>query len=44
MRENPTPEQRDLVKSVVVSDLNAGTSHLLLPTYKPFLLEGSNEE
>lgn len=44
MRDNPTPQQRDTVKTAVQSAINAGTSHLLLPNYQPFLLEGGNDE
>ncbi len=43
MRLNPTPEDREIVANSVRSALNAGTSHLLLPTYQPLLLEGEGE-
>ncbi|MBD2609520.1 MerR family transcriptional regulator [Scytonema hofmannii FACHB-248] len=43
MRCNPTPEDREIVANSVRSALNAGTSHLLLPTYQPLLLEGEGE-
>ncbi|WP_445631569.1 hypothetical protein [Nostoc sp. DSM 114167] len=40
MRFNPTPEQRKIVELSFRTALNAGTEHLLLPTYQPMLLEG----
>ncbi|MEH2337601.1 hypothetical protein [Nostoc sp.] len=40
MRDNPTPEDREVVTLSVNAALNAGTEHLLLPTYQPMLLEG----
>jgi hypothetical protein len=43
MRLNPTPEDKQIVANSVRSALNAGTSHLLLPTYQPLLLEGEGE-
>ncbi|MGF1934528.1 MAG: hypothetical protein RM347_009010 [Nostoc sp. ChiQUE02] len=43
MRDNPTPKQRQIVQLSVQSALNAGTEHLLLPTYQPMLLEGGDE-
>ncbi|MFN6526937.1 hypothetical protein [Nostoc sp. ChiSLP03a] len=43
MRDNPTPEQRQTVQTSVRAAINAGTEHLLLPTYKPMLLEGGDE-
>ncbi|GAX46409.1 hypothetical protein NIES4075_74330 [Tolypothrix sp. NIES-4075] len=43
MRCNPTAEDRGIVTNSVRSALNAGTSHLLLPTYQPLLLEGEGE-
>ncbi|MEH2310037.1 MAG: hypothetical protein V7K35_01070 [Nostoc sp.] len=43
MRDNPTPEQRQIVQTSVNAALNAGTEHLLLPTYQPMLLEGGDE-
>ncbi|MEH2379177.1 MAG: hypothetical protein V7K27_09875 [Nostoc sp.] len=44
MRDNPTPEQRQIVQTSVRAALNAGTEHLLLPTYQPMLLEGDEGE
>lgn len=44
MRCNPTPSDREIVTNSVKSALNAGTSHLLLPTYQPLLLEGGDGE
>ena len=43
MRDNPTPEDREVVTLSVRAALNAGTEHLLLPTYQPMLLEGGDE-
>lgn len=43
MRCNPTPEDKQIVTNSMRSALNAGTSHLLLPTYQPFLLEAEGE-
>lgn len=43
MRDNPTPKQRQIVQTSVSAALNAGTEHLLLPTYQPMLLEGGDE-
>lgn len=43
MRDNPTPEQRQIVQLSVRAAINAGTEHLLLPTYQPMLLEGGDE-
>lgn len=43
MRLNPTPEDRKIVADSVRSAINAGTSHLLLPTYQPLLLNGESE-
>ncbi len=43
MRDNPTPEQRQIVQLSVRAALNAGTEHLLLPSYQPMLLEGGDE-
>ena len=43
MREQPTPEERIIVANSVRAALNAGTEHLLLPTYQPMLL-GSNDD
>lgn len=43
MRDNPTPEQRQIVQTSVRAAINAGTEHLLLPTYQPMLLEGGDE-
>lgn len=43
MRLNPTPEDREVITHSVRSAINAGTSHLLLPTYQPLLLEGEGE-
>ena len=43
MRDNPTPEQRQIVQTSVRAALNTGTEHLLLPTYQPMLLEGGDE-
>ncbi|MCC5629075.1 hypothetical protein LC613_13725 [Nostoc sphaeroides CHAB 2801] len=44
MRLNPTPEQRQIVQLSVRAALNAGTEHLLLPTYQPRFLEGGGDE
>ncbi len=41
MRDNPTAEDRQIVQTSVRAAINAGTSHLLLPTYQPMLLEGN---
>ncbi|MDZ8070366.1 MAG: hypothetical protein RMY64_32950 [Nostoc sp. DedQUE08] len=43
MRDNPTPQQRQIVQLSVRAAINAGTEHLLLPTYQPRLLEGGDE-
>ena len=43
MRDNPTPEQRQIVELSVSAALNSGTEHLLLPTYQPRFLEGADE-
>ena len=43
MRFNPTPEQRQIVQLSVSAALNAGTEHLLLPTYVPRFLEGGDK-
>lgn len=43
MRDNPTPEQRQIVQLSVRTAINSGTEHLLLPTYQPMLLEGGDE-
>jgi hypothetical protein len=43
MRSNPTPEQRQIVELSFRAAINAGTEHLLLPTYQPMLLEGGDE-
>ncbi|MHC5823805.1 MAG: hypothetical protein ACYT04_50220, partial [Nostoc sp.] len=42
MRDNPTPKQRQIVQASVNAAVNAGTEHLLLPTYQP-LLGGRDE-
>lgn len=44
MRLSPTPKDREIVTNSVRSALNAGTAHLLLPTYQPLLLEGGESE
>jgi hypothetical protein len=44
MREQPTPEERVIVATSVRAALNAGTEHLLLPTYQPMLLGGEDED
>ncbi|MBE9050658.1 hypothetical protein IQ243_09570 [Nostocales cyanobacterium LEGE 11386] len=44
MRDNPTPEDREIVTVSVRAAINAGTSHLLLPTYQPMLLDGADEQ
>lgn len=44
MRDNPTPEERELVKLSFQTAIASGTSHLLLPTYQPMLLEGGGDE
>ncbi|MHC5862032.1 hypothetical protein [Nostoc sp.] len=44
MRDNPTPDQRQIVQTSVRAAINAGTEHLLLPTYQPMLLEGGGDE
>jgi hypothetical protein len=43
MRDNPTPEQRQIVQLSVQAAINAGAGHLLLPAYQPMLLEGGDE-
>lgn len=43
MREQPTPQERQIVVTSVRAALNAGTSHLLLPVYQPMLLGGEDE-
>jgi hypothetical protein len=43
MRDNPTPEQRQIVQLSVRAAINAGTEHLLLPTYQPRFLDGGDE-
>lgn len=43
MRDNPTPEEREIVKTSIRAAISAGTSHLLLPSYQPMLLEGNEE-
>ncbi|MEH2001092.1 MAG: hypothetical protein V7L00_20475 [Nostoc sp.] len=43
MRNNPTPEQRQIVQTSVRAAINAGTEHLLLPTYQPMMLKGGDE-
>jgi len=43
MRDNPTPEQRQIVQTSVRAAINAGTEHLLLPTYQPMLLLEGDE-
>ncbi|WP_414544299.1 hypothetical protein [Nostoc sp. CCY0012] len=43
MRENPTPEERQIVTVSVRAAVEAGTEHLLLPSYQPMLLEGGDE-
>jgi hypothetical protein len=43
MRFNPTPEQRQIVELSFRAAINAGTEHLLLPTYQPRFLEGGDE-
>lgn len=42
MRDNPTPQQRQIVQTSVRAAVDAGTEHLLLPTYQP-LLRGRDE-
>lgn len=42
MRDNPTTEERVIIQASVRAAINAGTSHLLLPTYQP-ILEGNEE-
>ncbi|PHJ56425.1 hypothetical protein VF14_25435 [Nostoc linckia z18] len=44
MKEQPTPEEREIVATSIRAALNVGTSHLLLPTYQPMLLEGGEDE
>lgn len=44
MRDNPTPEERELVQLSLKTAINSGTSHLLLPTYQPMLREGGDSE
>ncbi|MEH2374028.1 hypothetical protein [Nostoc sp.] len=39
MRDNPTPQEREIVQLSVRAALNAGTEHLLLPTYQPMMLD-----
>jgi hypothetical protein len=43
MRDNPTSEDRVIIQTSVRAAINAGTEHLLLPTYQPILLEGNEE-
>ncbi|MEH2068916.1 MAG: hypothetical protein V7K47_12270 [Nostoc sp.] len=43
MRDNPTPQDREIVQTSVRAAINAGTEHLLLPTYEPMLLESADE-
>lgn len=43
MRDNPTPQERQIVQLSVSAAINAGTEHLLLPTYQPMLLGGGDE-
>ncbi|MEH1905849.1 MAG: hypothetical protein V7L04_31840 [Nostoc sp.] len=43
MRDNPTPEQRQIVQVSVRAAVKAGTD-LLLPTYQPMLLEGDETD
>ncbi|BBD67967.1 hypothetical protein NIES4072_47210 [Nostoc commune NIES-4072] len=43
MRFNPTPEQRKIVELSFRAAINAGTEHLLLPTYQPRFLESVDE-
>ncbi|MFK0730027.1 MAG: helix-turn-helix domain-containing protein [Gloeotrichia echinulata HAB0833] len=44
MRNNPTPEERELVQSSFRAAITAGTYNLLLPTYQPILQEGESED
>lgn len=44
MQNNPTPEEREIVQTSIRAAINAGTSHLLLPTYQPMLLEGDETD
>lgn len=44
MRDNPTPQQHQIVQTSVRAAVNAGTEHLLLPTYQPMLLEGDETD
>ncbi|MEH2320833.1 hypothetical protein [Nostoc sp.] len=44
MRDNPTPEQRQTVELSVRTAINAGTEHLLLPTYQPMLTGGDETD
>lgn len=43
MKQNPTPEDREIVATSVRAALNAGTSHLVLPVYQPMLLGGDEQ-
>jgi hypothetical protein len=44
MQQNPTPEDRQIVQTAKQAALNTGTSHLLLPIYRPMLLRGGDEQ
>jgi len=44
MRDNPTPEERQIVQLSVRAAINAGTEHLLLPSYQRLLPEGDETE
>ncbi|MEH2390031.1 MAG: hypothetical protein V7K14_30560 [Nostoc sp.] len=44
MRDNPTPEQRQIVQTSVCAAVNAGTEHLLLPSYQRLLPEGDETQ
>ncbi|MEH2319585.1 hypothetical protein [Nostoc sp.] len=44
MRDNPTPQERGIVELSVRAALNAGTEHLLLPTYQPMLTGGDETD
>ncbi|MBD2204952.1 hypothetical protein H6G33_04165 [Calothrix sp. FACHB-1219] len=43
MQQNPTPQQRQVIQTSVHAAINAGTEHLLLPTYQPILLGGDEQ-
>lgn len=44
MRDNPTPEEKQLITLSFSQAVSAGTHQLLLPTYQPMLLGGGEDE